>query len=172
MSAPGLVEHEYRRCGTLAYLAAMDVRDPARGLFGRCEAKISNQAFDALVEQVMTSEPYAFAQRVFWVVDNGTIHRGEKVVARLQSTWPNLVLVHLPRHASWLNQIEIYFSILARKALTPAHFHNTDEVAERVLGFQHQFAKTAKPFDWTFTRQDLHTLLDRLDQRGRLTPAA
>jgi hypothetical protein len=56
----------------------MDVHDPARGLFGRCEAKISNQAFDALVEQVMTSEPYAFAQRVFWVVDNGTIHRGEK----------------------------------------------------------------------------------------------
>jgi transposase len=67
--------------------------------------------------------------------NNGTIHRGEKVVARLQGTWPNVVLVHLPRHASWLNQIEICFSILARKALTPAHFHNTDEVAERVLGF-------------------------------------
>jgi hypothetical protein len=75
------------------------------------------------------------------------IDRGEKAVVRLQGTWPNLVLVHLPRHASWLNQIEIYFSILARKALTPAHFHNTDEVAERVLGFQHEFARTAKPFD-------------------------
>lgn len=169
---PGLVEHEYRRRGTLAYLAAMDVHDPARGLFGRCEPRISNHAFDALVAEVMNSEPYASAQRVFWVVDNGTIHRGEKAIARLQGAWPNLVLVHLPRHASWLNQIEIYFSILARKALTPAHFNDTDELAHRVLGFQHEFAKTAQPFDWTFTRQDLHALLERLDQRGRLTPAA
>ena len=76
-------------------------------------AKISNDAFDALVADVMTAEPYASAQRVFWVVDNGTIHRGQKSIDRLQGAWPNLVLVHLPRHASWLNQIEIYFSILA-----------------------------------------------------------
>jgi hypothetical protein len=169
---PGLVEHEYRRRGTLAYLAAMDVHDPRRGLFGRCEPRISNETFDALVSDVMRTEPYASAQRVFWVVDNGTIHRGEKAVARLQGAWPNLVLVHLPRHASWLNQIEIYFSILARKALMPAHFHDVDELAERVLGFQHEFATTAQPFDWTFTRRNLHALLDRLDQRGRLAPAA
>jgi hypothetical protein len=168
----GLVEHEYRRHGTLAYLAAMDVHDPQRGLFGRCESRISNDAFDALVADVMTSEPYASAQRVFWVVDNGTIHRGQKAIDRLQGDWPNLVLVHLPRHASWLNQIEIYFSILARKALTPAHFASTDEVAQRVMGFQHEYRQAATPFDWTFTRQDLHNLLDRLDQRGRLTPAA
>ena len=68
----------------------------------------------------MTAEPYASARRVFWVVDNGTIHRGQPAIDRLQGAWPNLVLVHLPRHASWLNQIEIYFSVLARKALTPA----------------------------------------------------
>jgi hypothetical protein len=81
-------------------MAAMDIHDPRRGLFGRCEAKISNQAFDALVADVMSAEPYASAQRVFWVVDNGTIHRGDNAVTRLQGTWPNLVLVHLPRHAS------------------------------------------------------------------------
>jgi hypothetical protein len=169
---PGLVEHEYRRCGTLAYLAAMDVHDPQRGLFGRCEPTISNQAFDALVSDVMTTEPYASAQRVFWVVDNGTIHRGQKAIDRLQGAWSNLVLVHLPTHASWLNQIEIYFSILARKALTPSHFADTDQLADWILGFQAQFAQTATPFDWTFTRAGLHALLNRLDQRGRLTPAA
>jgi hypothetical protein len=168
----GLVEHEYHRHGTLAYLAAMDVHDPKRGLFGRCEPKISNDAFDALVADVMSTEPYASAQRVFWVVDNGTIHRGQKAIDRLQGAWPNLVLVHLPTHASWLNQIEIYFSILARKALTPCHFNDTAELADRILSFQSEFAKTATPFDWTFTRRDLHVLLDRLDQRGRLTPAA
>ena len=82
------------------------------------------------------------------------------------------MLVHLPTHASWLNQIEIYFSILARKALRPCHFENLDELTERILGFQTEFAKTATPFDWTFTRHDLQALLDRLDQRGRLAPAA
>jgi len=169
---PGLVEHEYRRRGTLAYLAAMDVHDPARGMFGSCGPTISNDAFDALVEQVMTTEPYASAQCVYWVVDNGTVHRGQKAIDRLQGAWANLVLVHLPKHASWLNQIEIYFSILARKALTPCHFDSLDDLADRVLGFQAEFAKTATPFNWTFTRRDLHALLDRLDQRGRLKPAA
>ena len=111
----------------------------------------------------MTAEPYASARRVFWVVDNGTIHRGQKAIDRLHGAWPNLVLVHLPRHASWLNQVEIYFSILARKALTPCHFEDLDQLTERVLGFQSEYAKTATPFDWTFTRRDLHALLDRLD---------
>jgi hypothetical protein len=169
---PGLVEHEYRRRGTLAYLAALDVHNPQRGLFGHCVAKISNDAFDTLVADVMTTEPYASAQRVFWVIDNGTIHRGQKSIDRLQGAWPNLVLVHLPRHASWLNPIEIYFSIVQRKALTPCHFEGLDDLAERILSFQAEFAKTATPFNWTFTRRDLNALLDRLDQRGRLTPAA
>jgi hypothetical protein len=80
--------------------------------------------------------------------------------------------VHLPTHASWLNQIEIYFSILARKAPTPCHFNDIDDLASRILGFQAEFAATATPFDWTFTRRDLHALPDRLDQRGRLTQAA
>jgi transposase len=150
----------------------MDVHDPQRGLFGRCEPKISNQAFDELVGDVMSAEPYASARRVFWIVDNGTIHRGEKAIERLQGAWPNLVLVHLPKHASWLNQIEIYFSILARKALTPCHFNDLDALTDRILGFQAEFSRTATPFDWTFTRADLHKLLDRLNQRGRLTPAA
>lgn len=169
---PGLVEHEYRRHGTLAYLAAMDVHNPQRGLFGHVCPKISNDAFDELVNEVMSTEPYASARRVFWVVDNGTIHRGQKAVDRLQARWRNLVLVHLPTHASWLNQIEIYFSILSRKALTPCHFTSPEELTQRILGFQAEFSKTAVPFDWTFTRQDLHALLDRLDQRGRLAPAA
>lgn len=169
---PGLVEHEYRRGGTLAYLAAMDVHDPARGLFGHVEPRITNDAFDALIEEVMHTEPYASAQRVFWVVDNGTIHRGEKAIVRLAARWPNLILVHLPVHASWLNQIEIYFSILARKALNPCHFGSLDELAERVIGFQEHYRQSAIPFDWTFTRDDLHHLIARLDYDGRLASAA
>ncbi len=92
-----------------------------RALFGDVVAKISMVAFDALVAQVMAREPYRSARRIFWIVDGGTIHRGQRAADRLQARFDNLTLVHLPTHASWMNQIEIYFSILQRKALTPAH---------------------------------------------------
>jgi hypothetical protein len=71
---------------------------------------------------VLAQPPYNEARRVFWIVDNGSAHRGAKAVARLQTRYPRLVLVHGPIHASWLNQIEIYFSIVQRKALTPNDF--------------------------------------------------
>jgi len=111
------VEHTYERGGALTYLAAWDVR---RGrVFGRSEPKGGIEPFDRLVWQVMTKEPYASARRVFWIIDNGSSHRGQASIDRLQRRWPNLILVHTPIHASWLNQIEIYFSIVQRKVLTP-----------------------------------------------------
>jgi transposase len=97
------VEHEYERRGALAYLAAWDVHQ-AR-LFGRCEASTGIAPFGRLVSQVMTTEPYASAERVFWVVDNGSSHRGQASINRLEKKWRNLRLIHLPIHASWLNQV-------------------------------------------------------------------
>ncbi len=96
------VEHEYDRGGALAYLAAYDVHQ-AR-LFGRTAPSTGIEPFDRLVEDVMTVEPYASAKRVFWIVDNGSSHRGQASVDRLEGAWPNLRLIHLPIHASWLNQ--------------------------------------------------------------------
>ncbi len=155
------VEHEYRRHGVCAYIAAWDVHR-AR-LFGEVVKKISIVAFDALVAQVMRQEPYRSARRVFWIVDGGTIHRGHRATDRLQGQFNNLTLVHLPKHASWLNQIEIYFSILQRKALTPAHFTSQDAVAARILGFQEHYQQIAQPFEWKFTRRDLDALVARWD---------
>jgi transposase len=172
---PGLartmkVEHEYQRGGALAYLAAWDVHQ-AR-LFGRCEPSTGIQPFGRLVEQVMTVEPYASATRVFWIVDNGSSHRGQASVDRLQGAWPNLTLVHLPVHASWLNQIEIYFSVVQRKVLTPNDFLDLAEVEQRLLGFQHRYQQAAVPFDWRFTRADLEQLLRRLDDHEQFPTAA
>jgi transposase len=164
------VEHEYQRGGALAYLAAWDVHQ-AR-LFGRCEPSTGIQPFSRLVEQVMTVEPYASATRVFWIVDNGSSHRGQASVDRLQGAWPNLTLVHLPVHASWLNQIEIYFSVVQRKVLTPNDFLDLAEVEQRLLGFQHRYQQAAVPFDWRFTRADLEQLLRRLDDHEQLPTAA
>ncbi|MGI8863188.1 MAG: IS630 family transposase, partial [Solirubrobacteraceae bacterium] len=168
----GLREFEYTRHGTMAYLAAMDVHDPRRGLFGRCEAKTGIEPFGRLVEQVMSTEPYKSAQRVFWVVDNGSSHAGNRSIERLQSAWPNLILVHLPVHASWLNQIEIYFSILQRKALTPRHFASLAELDDRIIRFQTEWQKVAKPIDWRYTRRDLNEYLARLTEQDRLPRAA
>jgi DDE superfamily endonuclease len=164
------VEHEYERGGALAYLAAWDVHQ-AR-LFGRCEASTGIAPFGRLVTQVMTAEPYASARRVFWVVDNGSSHRGQASVDRLQGAWPNLTLVHLPVHASWLNQIEIYFSIVQRKVLTPNDFTDLAEVEQRLLAFQRRYEQTAVPFDWRFTTADLEDLLRRLDEKDQLAEAA
>jgi hypothetical protein len=160
---PALVEFEYRRGGTLAYLAAWDVHHA--NLFDRVEAKTGIEPFGRLVEQVMTTEPYASARRVFWIVDNGSSHAGRASIRRLEGTYGNLRLIHLPVHASWLNQVELYFSIVQRKALTPNDFGSLDELAERLLAFGRRYHEIARPFEWTFTRAGLERVLERVEAR-------
>jgi len=165
---PQLVEHEYERKGALCYFDAWDVR---RGkVMGRCERKGGIAAFDRLVWQVMTKEPYASAPRVFWIVDNGSDHRGKKSIKRLEGRWPNLILVHTPVHGSWLNQVEIYHSIIQRKVLDPNDFEDTATLARALNDFEHRYNQIAKPFDWNFTRADLAALIDRLDERDQNPP--
>ena len=163
--APGRplrVEHEYQRRGAWAYLAALDVHRAK--VFGRCEATTGIVPFGRLVEQVMAEPPYRDARRVFWIADNGSSHRGAAAIDRLQRAYPNLVLVHTPVHASWLNQVEIYCSIIQRKVLTPNDFPDLDAVRAALLAFQDHYAQRAKPFNWRFTRADLARLLTKLDR--------
>jgi DDE superfamily endonuclease len=157
-----LVEHEYERKGALCYLAAWDVRR-AR-IFDRCAPKDGIVPFDALIDQFMSVEPYRSAQRVFVIVDNGSAHRGQRSIDRLQGAWPNLILIHTPVHASWVNQAEIYFSVVQRKALTPNDFPDLDAVEQRLHAFARNYKQIAEPFDWKFAREDLNKLLARLDQ--------
>lgn len=110
----------------------------------------------------MSSEPYTSAKTVFWIVDNGSSHAGQASIARLEDAWPNARLIHLPIHASWLTQIEIYFSILQRKALTANDFVDLDALAARIAAFEDHYRQIAQPFEWTFTRADLDALLARL----------
>jgi hypothetical protein len=157
------VEHTYERRGALTYLAAWDVR---RGqVFGRSEPNGGIAPFGRLVDQVMRKEPYASARTVYWIVDNGSSHRGHASVRRLESRWTNLRLIHLPLHASWLNQVEIYFSIVQRKLLQPNDFESTAELARALNEFEHHYNQIAQPFDWNFTRTDLAALLARLAER-------
>ncbi len=162
-AAPGQVrrvEFEYERCGALAYVAAWDVRRAK--VFGLCAATTGIATHHRLVDLVMRQEPYRSARRVFWITDNGSSHRGGVSARRLSQWYPNAIEVHTPVHASWLNQIEIYFSVVQRKVLTPNEYPDLNTLEKTLLDFQVLYEKIAKPFEWKFTRTDLAEILAKL----------
>jgi hypothetical protein len=164
--APGRrcrIEFEYERGGALQYLAGWDVR---RGyVMGRCESSTGIEPLGRLVAQVMEQEPYQSAQRVFWVVDNGSSHRGDVSVRRLAKAYPKAILLHTPVHASWLNQVEIYFSKIQRKVLTPNDFADLKEVEQRLRLYEELTNKNPRPFNWKFDRAKLTRFLERLNEK-------
>jgi hypothetical protein len=164
------VEAEYGRGGALQYLAAWDVQEGR--VMGRCEAKTGIGPFGRLAQQVMTRPEYASAYRVFWVVDNGSSHRGAASVQRLSKAYPNAILVHTPVHASWLNQVEVYFSLLQRKLLTPNDSADLRELELRIRLYEELTNQQPRPFDWRFTKYDLFALLQRLALREAAARAA
>ena len=144
----------------MAYIAAWDVQRAK--VFGLCAKSTGIEVYHQLVDLVMQQEPYRSANRVFWVTDNGSSHRGQASVDRLAKWYPNAIQVHTPIHASWLNQIEIYFSIVQRKILTPNDFENLKTLEQHLMEFQVHYQKIAKPFKWKFTKKDLHKVLSKL----------
>ena len=154
------VEFEYERLGTVAYHAALDV---FRGqIFGRIAETTSIATFNQLLDQVMSQEPYHSNDRVFWLVDGGCAHHRSTFPARLKGLYPNALAVLLPVHSSWLNQIELYFSIVQRKVLTPLDVADATALTRRLLDFQEYYAEQAKPFTWRFPSADLKKRLDAL----------
>jgi hypothetical protein len=111
------LEHEYARGGAWPYLAAWDVR---RGyVMGRCEPTTGIEPFGRLVDQVLAQAPYHAAERLFWIVDHGASPRGDTAKHRWHQVDARIEVVQTPVHASGLNQVEIYCSIIQRKVLTP-----------------------------------------------------
>jgi hypothetical protein len=165
------VEHEYARAGVVPYLAAWDVNRAV--VFGWCEPKTGKAAFGRLVDDVMNQEPYRSARRVLWIVDNGSSHRGDRSAEELQARHPHIVIVRTPTYASWLNQIEIYFSIIQRKVLKPNDYGGVEVLTEALDAFGRRYSALGKPFAWCFTRQDLERRLrDPQPQPATTLPAA
>ena len=169
--APGRhrrVEFEYERGGALQYLAGWDVR---RGyVSGRCEPTTGIEPFARLVDQLMAQEPYCSAERVFWIVDNGSSHRGNTSIQRLARAYPKAILVHTPVHASWLNQVEIYFAQVQRKVLTPNDFASLAEVETRLRLYEELTNRQPRPFNWKFDRAKLHRWWQRLEAKRNAIP--
>ncbi|HWM98981.1 MAG TPA: IS630 family transposase [Streptosporangiaceae bacterium] len=161
---PMRVEHEYQRNGALALLAALDVHT------GQVPAAATPPTtgiahFMDLMGQVMRQQPYASASRVFVIVDNGSDHRGKKAARRLRAAWPKAIMIHTPVHASWLNQVEIFFSIIQKKVVSPNDFASTGQLAATLLAFTGRYNQTAQPFNWKYTAEDLARTLERISAR-------
>jgi len=162
---PARIENEYKRGGALQYLAAWDVR---RGyVMGRCEPRTGIAPFGRLVNQVLAEEPYRSGERLFWIVDNGSSHRGEAAKKRLRQVDSRIILVHTPVHASWLNQVEIYFSIIQRKVLTPNDCADLDAIRLRLALYEELSNQSPTPFQWQFDRAKLTTLLAKIEARHK-----
>src|SRR5512132_746884 len=162
--APGraaYMENEYKRGGALQYLAAWDVR---RGyVMGRCEPTTGIVPFGRLVNQVLAEEPYRSGERLFWIVDNGSSHRGAAAKKRLHQVDSRIILVHTPVHASWLSQVEIYFSIIPRKVLTPNDFANLEAARLRLALYEELSNRHPTPFQWKFDRTTLLMWLAKIE---------
>ena len=160
---PVRVEHEYVRHGALALLAALDVH--TGNVFAATPDTTGIAPFMDLIGQVMSRPEYKDAPRVFVIVDNGSDHRGQPAITRLAAAHPNAIMIHTPVHASWLNQIEIVFSVIQKKVLTPSDFPGLGTLSYALLAFVHRYNRTARPFNWKFTADDLTALLHRISQR-------
>jgi transposase len=162
-AAPGRrrrFEFEYKRHGTLCYLALLDVFNGR--VYGETSAGTGIVPFEACLRRCLEQRRYQEAERLFLIVDNGSSHHPSTSPARLKAQFPNLTAVHLPVHSSWLNQIEIYFSIVHRKALTPLDFDSVAALEQRLKWFQWHYNQFAQPFAWNYTREKLEQLVERL----------
>jgi transposase len=164
---PVRVEHEYVRHGALALLAGLDVRTGR--VFASTPKTTGIVPFMNLAGQVMARPEYKNAPRVFVIVDNGSDHRGQAAISRLAKAHPNAIMIHTPVHASWLNQIEIFFSIIQKKVVSPNDFASLEQLSETLLAFVNRYNQTAKPFNWKFTAADLAGLLRRISEHEQAT---
>ncbi|HEU5390837.1 MAG TPA: IS630 family transposase [Streptosporangiaceae bacterium] len=170
-AAPGRpvrYEHEYRRQGSLALLAGLDVHTGK--VFASTPVTTGIKPFMDLAGQVMARPEYKNAPRVFVIVDNGSDHRGQAATDRLAKAHPNAIMIHTPVHASWLNQIEVFFSVIQKKVVTPNDFASLGELSATLLAFTSRYNQTARPFSWKFTAADLHDLMDRISRHEQQDP--
>ncbi len=167
-AAPGRpvrVEHEYERHGALALLACLDVH--AGRVLASTPGTTGIVPFMDLMGEVMARPEYKNAPRVFVIVDNGSDHRGKAAADRLRRAHPNAVMIHTPVHASWLNQVEIFFSVIQKKVVSPNNFPSLEKLSETLLAFVDRYNRTAGPFSWKYTADDLKDLLRRISEHEK-----
>jgi transposase len=148
---PSRQEHEYVRHGTATLLAALDVH--RGGILQATDLDRNTAAnFISFLEELDAKVPAEL--EVHLVLDNGSSH-----IANATRWWfYNHKRFHphyTPTHASWLNQVELFFSILARRLLKRGEFGSVEDLVARVMAFIADYNRTATPFRWTYDGRPL-----------------
>jgi hypothetical protein len=154
----------YKRHGALNLFAGLSVADGVKygQLFDR-KRFVDFQAF--LLETIIPAALARGMHTIKLILDNGTTHAPKQLETWLQSTcelnqWPLTFEVYwLPARASWLDQIEIWFSVLQRQVLQPNHFVDLDHLAQSILDFIRYDNQSPTPIHWTYTVDKLEAKL-------------
>jgi hypothetical protein len=161
---PMHVSHRYERKGALHLFAGLSVADGQ--VYGQCHTRKRFVDFQAFLLRVIIPEALRRGvHNLSLILDNGTTHAPKQLETWLQAQlecqgWPLTIDVcWLPTNASWLDQIEIWFSILQRKLLQPNHFESLDDLEQSVLDFIDYRNQTAKPIQWSYTVEKLEKKL-------------
>jgi transposase len=138
-------EFEYVRHGTVSLMAAMNITT------GTVHPKIitrnnSDTFIEFLTELTQTVDP---TKKIHLILDNGSSHTS-KQTRKWLAEHPRFIVTYTPTHASWLNMIEIFFSILTRRMLRRGDFASRDDLVEKITKFIKTYNSTAKPFRWTY----------------------
>lgn len=142
----GRFEFEYKRHGTLALIAAFDVRTGR--VFGQCRRRRTAKDLEQFMDAVARRYP---SGNVYIIWDNLNIHHGEAWQRFNERHGGRFHFVYTPKHASWVNQVEIWFGILQRRVLRYGEFSNREDLRARIEGFiRHWNRCEAHPFRWTF----------------------
>jgi len=143
------LSHEYKRNGTASLLASLEVHS------GQVRAepirRNNSSTFIRFLRRLLAAYP---EQELYLIADNGSSHRSKKTLAWVAKQ-QRLHLAFTPTHASWLNQIEIWFGILTRKVVRRGIFKSREELVERLMSFIQAYNREARPFEWTYTGNPL-----------------
>jgi transposase len=143
-------EFEYRRNGTAVLFAALDVHEGAVAGWVTDSTKSDN--FVTFLGDLVAQTPKHLD--LHCIADNLSAHKTQAVAGFLEEN-PRVHIHHTPTHASWLNQVELFFSILERRLLRRGEFASVDELAQRVIAFINDYNKRAAPFRWTYDGKPL-----------------
>jgi len=143
------LSHEYKRHGTASLLASLEVHSGQV----RAESIQRNDSttFIRFLRHLLQAYP---SQELYLIADNGSSHRSKKTLAWV-AKHKRLHLTFTPTHASWLNQIEIWFGILTRRVVRRGIFKSRQELVDRLLSFIKTYNQEARPFEWTYTGNPL-----------------
>jgi transposase len=152
-AVPGIAarrEFEYKRHGTGVLFAALDVHEGT--VAGWVTDSTNSDNFVAFLADLIAQTPAGLD--LHCIADNLQAHKTPKVDAFLAAN-PHVHLHYTPTHASWLNQVELFFSILQRRLLKRGEFASTDDLADRIIAFINDYNRRAKPFRWTYDGRPL-----------------